>query len=469
MSTEVTTPNIDLQQELNDEAKKEESLTPDAVQTENAAVDVSSPESPETGQDITPEEVTRSSSNDVELATSANSQVSAGESSNNADIQPKSTYSLSTDDLVRAINEDRDNINKLFKSYKQLLDRYNKQNDDLNQTNESLNKLEGITRSQIEDLTSELNLVKGRLSKLEEITRFQFEDLVISALEQDAESFKEDLNDFEQYQEKVNYWHSKNQDLSSEMSLAISCCCDRITQCGTMMKEFESSLSRSYQDDLKSRYSGLETVKRMLERLTESLNSLTTCQLPSSELIQVQQLELLNLVRSQTDAKQAKQMLDRRIREIGDARYQPVREWRNLAEKLQKQWVNFIDKKILPALDGIDDGELHAKNLVSDVSSSHPNQAPKLSEWLRTYADLREILLSALKKLGVKPMNVEKGQPVDFLRHEPFTTETDPQLPNESVKALVRKGYEYQYQLEKQPEKETVLLRTALVVAVKNK
>lgn len=296
MSTEVTTPNIDLQQELNDEAKKEESLTPDAVQTENAAVDVSSPESPETGQDITPEEVTRSSSNDVELATSANSQVSAGESSNNADIQPKSTYSLSTDDLVRAINEDRDNINKLFKSYKQLLDRYNKQNDDLNQTNESLNKLEGITRSQIEDLTSELNLVKGRLSKLEEITRFQFEDLVISALEQDAESFKEDLNDFEQYQEKVNYWHSKNQDLSSEMSLAISCCCDRITQCGTMMKEFESSLSRSYQDDLKSRYSGLETVKRMLERLTESLNSLTTCQLPSSELIQVQQLELLNLV-----------------------------------------------------------------------------------------------------------------------------------------------------------------------------
>jgi molecular chaperone GrpE (heat shock protein) len=73
-------------------------------------------------------------------------------------------------------------------------------------------------------------------------------------------------------------------------------------------------------------------------------------------------------------------------------------------------------------------------------------------------------LLKSLENLGVKPINVEIGKPVDYLLHDPISTEEDANLSNESVKEVTRHGYEYKQDLLDK----FLILRSAQVVVVKN-
>jgi molecular chaperone GrpE (heat shock protein) len=66
--------------------------------------------------------------------------------------------------------------------------------------------------------------------------------------------------------------------------------------------------------------------------------------------------------------------------------------------------------------------------------------------------------------MGIQPMKVEIGKPVDYLLHDPISTEEDFNLDNESVKEVTRSGYEYKHDLLDK----VIILRSSQVVVVKN-
>jgi len=64
----------------------------------------------------------------------------------------------------------------------------------------------------------------------------------------------------------------------------------------------------------------------------------------------------------------------------------------------------------------------------------------------------------------IRPIEVEIGKKIDYNCHVPFDTQPDKYLPNEIIKEVIRKGYEYQLE---ESEKWQVL-RPAKVIVVKN-
>lgn len=315
-------------------------------------------------------------------------------------------------------------------------------------------------------LRSEIASLNERLAKLEESTKFKFDALVQDALKQEDAVWDEDNEECQKYIEQAKLWHSKTEALYTLVLTAISDCGDRIDKCGDLMQEINKENSTLH-NSLLDRYKSLELSKRMLERLREPIELLKKSTLPSEQLLRLQPQDLVDLLRSQNDEAEAKKILAKKVKETGDTRYKSIREWRELAEKSQKQWLNFIEKKLLFALDGINDGKPYAEHLVGELINNYkiPSCQQKLSAWLQTYVDLENILLETLKNLDITQMLVVRGQPVDYDRHEPISTELDPDLPHESVKEVTRNGYEY-----KLPDQEQLLiLRSAQVIVVKNK
>lgn len=329
--------------------------------------------------------------------------------------------------------------NELEASHKQLLERYSGQGEDLKSLNE-------------------------RLAKLEESAKFKFGELIQDALKQDDRILIEDSEECQKYIVQTKLWHSKTDALYTSVLTAISDCGDRFDKCGDLMQDINKE-SPSLYNSLQDRYKSLELSKRMLERLREPIELLKKSTLPSEELLKLKEQDLVDLLRSQTDQGEAKKILAKKVKETGDTRYKAIREWRDLAEKLLKQWLSFIEKKLLPALDGINDGKPHAVSLVDGLKSTYQisDFQEKLRSWLQTYSDLENILVKALNDLDVTLMEVNIGQLVDYDRHEPIGTESDPNSPHESIKEITRNGYEYKL------ADQSLILRSALVIVVKNK
>jgi molecular chaperone GrpE (heat shock protein) len=303
--------------------------------------------------------------------------------------------------------------------------------------------------------------LKQQLQEEKNRQRLKFENFIQEKLQQDGESYEEDETECQSYRERVHNWIEANQLLSNQLLSAIDRCREQIHCGGELTRNFEqySPLYKS----LSSRYEGLQLIERMLERLQEPLQSLPQESSLSSEALRIQEQDLWVIVETGEEEKQIKNALDKKVREVGNMRYQSVREWRDLAESLQKQWLHFVEKKFLPVLDGIDEGKFHSEALVDDFKKSYPSERENLSAWLQIYEQLQEILSAMLGKISITPMRVEIGQPVDYLRHEPIATEPDPQLPHESVKEITRSGYEYQLLGQ------VLTLRSAQVIVVKNK
>lgn len=316
---------------------------------------------------------------------------------------------------------------------------------------------------QNKQLCSEVELLKERMATLEESAKFKFDELIKEAISRDDATWDEDNDECQKYIGQAKLWRSKVEVLYTSVLATIADCGHCIDQCGNLMQEINRENSTLYKS-LLNRYESLELSKRMLERLREPIELLKKPTLPSEQLLRLQEQELVDLLRSQNDKSEAKKVLDQKVKETGDNRYKSVREWRDLSEKLQKQWLNFIEKKLLPVPDGIDDVKIHAEHLVDELKSSYQIQScqDNLSAWLQAYVDVENILVDCLRSIGVNQISVERGQPVDYDRHEPLTTEPDPDLPYESIKEVTRNGYEYRL------NDQAFILRSAQVIVVKN-
>ncbi len=385
----------------------------------------------------------------------------------NTPIEKTDEITSSEDNLSLAINVEPDETNieeleaqQVFIEDKEVHQESLEINSDSNYNNDWQNKYEEVL-SKYEEQQQELNLIKERLNALESMKAPKFEHLIKQCLQKDAENWQEDEREWEEYRKQVEYWNSANEYLFQEISNAILKSCSRIRECGELMRYFQD-ISHLY-NTLSSRYQGLELIQRMLERLQEPIATLKNYTIPSTELLRVEESELVNLIEGETEEKQVTALLDKKLKEVGNTRYQSIRECRELGEKLKKQWLNFIEKKFLPILDGVEDGKQHSETLIGNLEREYPQQVNNLQQWLATYSDLRKILLGGLGRIGVTRMSVEIGKPVDYLRHEPISAEADSNLDHESVKEIIRNGYEYKV------SEELLTLRSAQVVVVKNR
>jgi molecular chaperone GrpE (heat shock protein) len=369
------------------------------------------------------------------------------ESNTKLPTQVKSVRSYTRDDLIRDINANFAQTSNLSARYEDLLGKYDEQSKELDSVKE------------------ELNLVKERLNELEKMSKSEFDELIRETLKEDAQSLGEDEQECQGYIDQAKLWQSKTEALSKLGLPAIGECGDRMKQCDELMEQFKTETPSLYKS-LQSRYESLQLSNRMLDRLREPLELLSKSSLPPEHLFGLRMSDLVELLRSpQIHEAEAKKILAKELKEAGDARYKSIREWRDSSEKLQKQWLHFIEKKLLPALDGINDGKPYAENLVIELreryqTSSHQDQ---LSNWQQTYSDLEDILLQALNSLDITVMQAEAGQPVDYDRHEPIGAEPDDSKDHEQIKEVTRNGYEYKVAERSLP------LRNAQVVVVKNK
>ena len=171
----------------------------------------------------------------------------------------------------------------------------------------------------------------------------------------------------------------------------------------------------------------------------------------------------MELLKGETDEKSAQEKINKKLDAIGRSDYKLVSKAGELADKKQKTWLDFVEKQVLPILDGINDGKNHTSILINELMEQYQESESKLSGWFNTYVTLSSSILTMLNDIGVYRMDIEPGMMIDFERHEPSSVEADSEMENEQIKEIGRDGYEYTAHNGNQQT-----LRVARVVVIKN-
>ncbi len=175
---------------------------------------------------------------------------------------------------------------------------------------------------------------------------------------------------------------------------------------------------------------------------------------------------IAEIVRQQEDEDSAQKAIKQKLIKIGNERWQIVSQNREEAKSQQKKWLQFVDRKILPILDGIDDGKKYSQQLIEELKNQYSQDKESLKSWFETYDKLRTKSIDMLKEVQVYLIKIEVGKPVDYDRHEPFDVQFDEEKDDESIKEIIRQGYEYTTPINN--EKKFVLRPAQVVVVKKN-
>ena len=251
---------------------------------------------------------------------------------------------------------------------------------------------------------------------------------------------------------------------------------ERLQQQGSKLQESIESVDKNFQQKLleykpqplqvpgleqklKQRQESLQLIGKMLGRLPEKSNFSVNDQTLPTELPKITEPELIENVKANTD-NEFELAINKKLKQLGDKRFRVVSNSKNLVARYHKHLLNFIQTKVLPILDSIDDGEKYSRELKTECADV-PNVLDSL---LRLHDDLRKTVLNMLELVKIRPIEVEIGKKIDYNCHLPFETQPDKNLPDEIIKEVTRKGYEYQLE---ESEKWQVL-RAAQVIVVKN-
>ncbi|MFM6436855.1 MAG: hypothetical protein ACKPGW_17545, partial [Microcystis panniformis] len=309
------------------------------------------------------------------------------------------------------------------------------------------------------DEQSESNLSQIE-TPVDEQSEIKFPDLIEQALDNDKKELKQDGQELNSHVEKIQQWKQRRETLKQGIK-AIRGAADQILSDSRQVQE---SLPSQLQEQLQGRQQGLDLIGKMLNRLLESTEIDTDDNSEYSELPHLSQSDLMTLIEAEQLEQSAEKLIKNKSKEVGIQRWQLVTQQRDLAEQYRKNWLHFVERKVLPILDGINEGQQHAETLVSQLLKDNAEQEDKLKHWLKTYSNLQELFSQLLTDIKVYRMPVNIGESMDYLRYEPFDVQPDSTLNNECVKEEIRQGYEYQLEAEK----ELLVLRPALVVVVKN-
>ncbi|MEM9272023.1 MAG: nucleotide exchange factor GrpE [Cyanobacteria bacterium P01_F01_bin.143] len=323
----------------------------------------------------------------------------------------------------------------------------------------------------VEDNAQEIENIQEEIARLKEENEAKDQEierlknpllmLIDKKLEEQEKDLEEDRQELASYFEQVQKWTKRNQSLQEGIKLTVEKTGNILSQ----SQEVKNKLPQPLQEKLQKRQEGLNLIGKMLGRLQEQINAKIEEPAEPEELPTVSEQELRDLLDPEADEKSGENAIAKKLKEVGTQRWKIVAQQRDLAEKLRKKWLNIIDKKILPIIDGIDDGAKFSDNLIQQLKTENSEQITELDNWVGTYHALRELFLDMLVSVKVYLMKVDTRQQIDYNRHEPFDVQSDPNLNNEDIKEVTRQGYEYEPEAEGQ---EMLVLRSAQVVVVKN-
>ena len=284
------------------------------------------------------------------------------------------------------------------------------------------------------------------------------QSLVRKCLAQEEANLTEDQHNLDGYNREAQNWTSQGKALLEGMQPTVQACNAILSSC----KQVQASLPPKLQEKLQGRQEGLDLISKMLERLLGQAAGLAEDEPLESPL--PSQPDLMALLTDETNEESARKVLDKQLKVIGNERWQLITKTRNSAQERRQRFLHFVEKRVLPVLDGLDNGEQNSKSLISQMKTDHPDLAESLTQWFETYSVLRQELMNLLNQVGVHLMEVKTVTPIDYERHEPFDVESDDTgLQDEDIKEVVRKGYEYALDSNTR-----TVLRAAQVIVVKN-
>lgn len=282
-------------------------------------------------------------------------------------------------------------------------------------------------------------------------------ELLAEARGKEAAGLEDDRKSLVGFQQDLSYWSEAATVLQEDIQSTI----EKSREILATASQAKESFGEALQERLQGRHQGMELIGKMLARLTERAASLRVAPAEGAELQPLSEAEWNKVLQGGADAKK----LDSKLRGLEAERYQAVTQARDLAEGQRKRLLNFIEKQMLPIVDAIDDGEKLSRPFVTKAEEMNsPGRLQYLNRWFDTYSLLRAELLGAAAKMNVRPMTIQIGEMVDYMRHEPFDTVRDPSLPTEAIKEEMRSGYEHRLPNGQAP----TVLRAAQVVVVKN-
>lgn len=284
--------------------------------------------------------------------------------------------------------------------------------------------------------------------------------LIEQALAKDKAELEQDKQELKIHAQKIQQWTQRWKTLKQTLKANE----ERIEQILSDSRKIQGSLPHHLQEQFQGRQQGLDLIGKMLNRLLESTEIDTDDNSELLELPSLSQPDLMTLIEAEQLEQSAEKLIKNKSKEVGIQRWQLVTQQRDLAEQYRKNWLHFVERKVLPILDGINEGQQHAETLISQLPKDNAEQEDNFKHWLQTYSDLQELFSQLLRYIKVYPMQVNIGKSMDYLRYEPFDVQPDLKLNNECVKEEIRQGYEYEIETEKEP----LVLRPALVVVVKN-
>lgn len=337
------------------------------------------------------------------------------------------------------------------------------------QLNERVMGLESQLQGTSESVTALEMQLPEVINKLQQLEDHVFPPLppaiaklVEDVCQKDEVSLAQDQQDIDDYYRQAQHWSNLNATLNHGLKSAIENWESNLLPDCRKLKE---QLPDNIQERLKPRHEVIEMINRSLLQLRDVVDGLMVNELPAKpQLPTITQQQLRNIVDGDLDPDAARQAIETELNHVQRERYQQIRALQDVAQTNQKNFTNFVKNKVLAILDNLDEGERYSKPVVKELVEQNRQHQEILEQWLGFHKILRANLLDLLTPLGISTMKIEIGSPIDWNRHEPLDKEAEPQLPNESIKEVIRNGYEFSMRDGKQPQ----LLREAMVIIVNN-
>ena len=283
--------------------------------------------------------------------------------------------------------------------------------------------------------------------------------LVEELLAQQQISFTEDQQKFKSYSDEAAYWINVRTNLLQEVDSSILRTAEIFKQYSTTYDGFSPEIKQT----LDGSHNGLKIIQRMIGRLPEQAAPLSELSVLEDLPLLPDESELSLAIENDQDQETTEKNLRKLLKDLGNQRWDILSKASDTVKSYRKEFIRFIEKRVLNVVDGIESGENNSLSLIASLKASYIDQSENLALWFSTYSSLKDLLIQMLEKVHVFKMEVEIGTPIDYEKHEPFDVEADESLKNEDIKESTRSGYEY---IPEQSSRS--VLRPAQVVVVKN-
>lgn len=219
------------------------------------------------------------------------------------------------------------------------------------------------------------------------------------------------------------------------------------------------------QDILASRKEGIQLCERMLKKLADRANEESIPEKTEGDHLPV----LLNgedlLQEILRDHPQSpKEQLGSILKSRRIQHNQLLADIKARAGKVEKKLFSTLERQVFPIIDGLEEGQKIGKSVIDDLIARFSELESQLKNWFAIYNKLIKIFEQEVETLRVRPLYIQLGDPIDYEFHEPFDVEEDPDMQDEQIKEVIRRGYVL-CNAEGSVER---ILRASQVVVVKN-